>query len=246
MNVAKKLVWIHGRKVIIRRLIHTSLAQSLMESPYASDRDYMAILEDNLEVSPQFFTMLHAFHLKGALDLASSFWLYPGDIEIPEERDCDDKRFSPFLYLSPHPPSSNCKSPSTRSPGASNLGRRGGWCTSSCPAATPADLIRGYPAPARCPRRPSPRRQASARNGRSSSIVVLWRTPTPSPGAADASGAVLSAAGSARPALGDSRTISYAARAADADGPGARSLLRAIGVGHSRRDSRGETTRRSR
>lgn len=93
-------VWTHGRKVIIRRLIHTVLAQSMMESPYASDHDYIAIIESNLEVSPHFFTMLHAFHLNGALDSASSLCLYPGDVEIPEERDCDDKRFSPFLYLS--------------------------------------------------------------------------------------------------------------------------------------------------
>ena len=113
LNTSVSFQWSHGRKSIFRRLQHAGLSQSWFESPYQSSvrhgagYSYLAILEDDMEVSPHFFTLFTYFQELGAFSDPSitAFCLHPEDWEVRVPPTCHGKRgkLSRILYESPEP-----------------------------------------------------------------------------------------------------------------------------------------------
>ena len=105
LSVARAFRWKHGRKTIISRVENAGLSKSWFESLYDGDTDYVAILEDDLEMSKSFYAMLSLLHRKNSLrgEEITAFCLHPGAWEVRVRRDCSGKSASKYLYLSPEP-----------------------------------------------------------------------------------------------------------------------------------------------
>lgn len=103
-DVAAAFSWQQGRKQIFRRLSHAGLSQSWFEAPYASNHEYILILEDDMEVSKHFFRFFAMLQKEGSLSGASTsaLCLHPNDWEVRVPESCGGHR-SPYLYLSPEP-----------------------------------------------------------------------------------------------------------------------------------------------
>ena len=102
---ATELNWSHGRKSVTRRLAHKGLATSWFEISYAFDHDYILILEDDMQVSREFFAFFSLVAKQGSLSGSETiaFCLHPNDWDISVERECTDHTCSSVLYLSPEP-----------------------------------------------------------------------------------------------------------------------------------------------
>ncbi len=105
LGVALALHWKQGRKTITSRVENAGLSRSWFESLYGGDTDYIALLEDDMEVSKNFYTVLQVLHRRNSLVAKeiTSFCLHPGDWEVRVPRDCSGKSASKYLYLSPEP-----------------------------------------------------------------------------------------------------------------------------------------------
>ena len=105
VNVAKAQPWIHGSKVVIRRLKRVGLSTSWFELPYTSSHQYMAIFEDDMQVSPYFYEFFRTLHNAGVFSgtRTTGFCLHPNDWELDNEKDCRSRSHSRYLYESPEP-----------------------------------------------------------------------------------------------------------------------------------------------
>jgi len=102
--IATNFDWVHGRKAVIRRTRHAGLSLSWFEIPLSANAEYVAILEDDMEVSSSFYMAFNYFHRSGsfAQTQTTAFCLHPGDWEVDVPKSCR-REYSPFLYESPEP-----------------------------------------------------------------------------------------------------------------------------------------------
>lgn len=103
VNVAAEIRWPHGTKTVFRRLLHAGLSQSWFETSYSGSHDYLAIFEDDMQVSPHFFKFVNMLHQTGAMDSATAICLYPNDWEVDVKIRCNNLKYSPYLYFTPEP-----------------------------------------------------------------------------------------------------------------------------------------------
>ena len=105
LKVATGFEWSQGRKIVSRRLGHAGLSQAWFEVPFQNEGcDFISILEDDMQVSPKFFTIFMLLLDRGAFDSqdVTGFCLHPNDWEVHVPRRCDT-HFSRILYESPEP-----------------------------------------------------------------------------------------------------------------------------------------------
>jgi len=100
VQVAAAHNWLHGSKTVNRRMHHAGLSRSWFESTYDGNQDYVAIFEDDMEVSKHFYTMFRIFDERGAFsgEDVTAFCLHPNDWDVRVDRPCEST-----LYLSPEP-----------------------------------------------------------------------------------------------------------------------------------------------
>jgi len=100
VQVAAAHKWEHGCKTVNRRLHHAGLSQSWFESTYSGNQEYVAIFEDDMEVSKHFYSMFRIFAEHGTFsgEDVTGFCLHPNDWDVRVVRPCESK-----LYLSPEP-----------------------------------------------------------------------------------------------------------------------------------------------
>ena len=106
VDIAYKFHWSHGKKTVHRRIRHAGLSLSWFEIPYkSSDHEYVAIFEDDMEVSPFFFSIFSMLHERKSFvnETITAFCLHPDDWEVRVPRTCLDDRYSEVLYESPEP-----------------------------------------------------------------------------------------------------------------------------------------------
>ena len=105
LQVATEFHWTLGTKTVLRRLAHAGLSQSWFELPYETDHDFIAVLEDDMELSANYFTILSTVLRYGVLDGAdvTGFCMHPDDWEINVHSQCDDERYSRLFYETPEP-----------------------------------------------------------------------------------------------------------------------------------------------
>jgi len=105
LEVITRFVWDQGAFDVVRRLAHAGLSQSWFETVYYSSKEYVAIFEDDMEVSPHFYKLFEFIHMNGAVagSTNTGFCLHPNDWEVAIPKICDDKTHSKYLYLSPEP-----------------------------------------------------------------------------------------------------------------------------------------------
>jgi len=100
VQVATAHRWEHGCKTVNRRLHHAGLSRSWFESTYSGNQEYVAIFEDDMEVSKHFYSMFRIFAEHGSFsgEDVTGFCLHPNDWDVRVERPCERT-----LYLSPEP-----------------------------------------------------------------------------------------------------------------------------------------------
>lgn len=104
-SLAKTFDWPHGSKTIHARVRTAGLASSWFELGIQTNRDYMLVLEDDLELSPHFYRFLELAHCKGSLNSESTtaLCLHPGDWQIRVKPFCDRGVSSNIFYETPEP-----------------------------------------------------------------------------------------------------------------------------------------------
>jgi hypothetical protein len=97
--------WAPGKKSVLPRVETAGLSKSWFESAYFSGMEYVMILEDDMQVSTQFYRVFRELHKRGALSgtTTSGFCLHPGDWEVNVPFSCTGNSASKYLYLSPEP-----------------------------------------------------------------------------------------------------------------------------------------------
>ena len=105
LETVTRFIWDQGAFDVVRRLAHAGLSQSWFESVYHSSKEYIAILDDDMEVSRHFYKMFEIIHTNGALtdSNVTGFCLHPNDWEVAVAKECHAKIHSKYLYLSPEP-----------------------------------------------------------------------------------------------------------------------------------------------
>ena len=105
VRVAIEFVWVHGKKHVFRRLGHAGLSRSWFEIPYYGNYEYVAVLEDDMQLSPHFYTFFSLLHSSGSFHApdVTAFCLHPNDWEVRVEMACKEKSHSSYLYTSPEP-----------------------------------------------------------------------------------------------------------------------------------------------
>jgi len=100
VEVATKHIWEHGCKTVTRRIRHAGLSQGWFESTYSGNQEYVAIFEDDMEVSEHFYSIFRALEGKGTFsgEDVTGFCLHPNDWDVRVDRPCEN-----ILYLSPEP-----------------------------------------------------------------------------------------------------------------------------------------------
>ncbi len=101
----REMSWSAGKKTILSRVEPAGLSKSWFESTYDSGTEYVVILEDDMEISPQFYRVFKELHKRGVLsgEKTTGFCLHPGDWEVYVPIDCADHSVSRYLYLTPEP-----------------------------------------------------------------------------------------------------------------------------------------------
>ena len=102
-KIAMEFRWEHGPKFVLRRVRRAGLRRQWMESFHSlSDTDYIAIFEDDMEVSTQFYAYISMLHKKGKHIInapnVSTICLHP--LSGKGILDCHDKSNSHHLFLS--------------------------------------------------------------------------------------------------------------------------------------------------
>lgn len=103
LRIAEELDWHAGSKYARKRVAKAGLANSWFEIFYSSPQEYVLILEDDMEVSPNFYKFLSLLHDHSSLDSATALCLHPGDWGIRVKGQCDIPAISSSLYLTPEP-----------------------------------------------------------------------------------------------------------------------------------------------
>lgn len=105
LRVATGFSWPHGKKTVNHRFRHAGLSLSWFESAYSDDSEFIAIFEDDMEVSLHFYQAFRLLLDSGSLsgDAVTGFCLHPGDWDVRVARSCDGVSYSKYLYLSPEP-----------------------------------------------------------------------------------------------------------------------------------------------
>lgn len=105
VSTARSHRWNHGKKHIYRRTSHAGLSRSWFEIPYVSGHEFVAIFEDDMQVSRYFYSFFSSLYKHGILfsDGVTAVCLHPNDWEVTVHRTCDDASYSSYLYLSPEP-----------------------------------------------------------------------------------------------------------------------------------------------
>jgi len=103
--VAEQFEWPHGRKYVFRKMSQRGLATSWFESTYTSSHEYVLLLEDDIELSINFYWFLLLLHQKGALsgENVTGLCLHPKDWAVKVAATCHHPGLSSRLYLSPEP-----------------------------------------------------------------------------------------------------------------------------------------------
>ena len=104
-NVARHFAWSHGAKTVRKRVKKAGLAVSWFELSVPTERDYIIVLEDDMELSPHYYSFIRSLHCGGALqnDAFSALCLHPNDWQIGVKPECESKMHSQVLYLTPEP-----------------------------------------------------------------------------------------------------------------------------------------------
>jgi len=102
--LATEFKWRHGHKFVTRSVSNKGLAESWFGALYSSDSSYIAIFEDDMEVSSDFYNFFHFLQNENVFsDTATlGLCLHPGDWEVRTREQCDSNT-SDILYLSPEP-----------------------------------------------------------------------------------------------------------------------------------------------
>ena len=106
LDVATRLHWSNGKRMVFRRLRNAGLSQSWFEATYSIEGyDYISIMEDDMQVSPLFFHVFATLHEHGtfARGSVSAFCLHPSGWEVKVNVPCGKHNFSTVLYESPEP-----------------------------------------------------------------------------------------------------------------------------------------------
>ena len=106
VDTASKFHWSHGKKTVHRRIRHAGLSLSWFEIPYmSSEYEYVAIFEDDMEISPSFYSIFSVLHERKSFvsETITAFCLHPDDWEVRVPLTCLDDTYSHLLYESPEP-----------------------------------------------------------------------------------------------------------------------------------------------
>jgi len=105
VRIARQFEWNRGRKTVFRRMAHAGLSQSWFEAPLSSSHKYISILEDDMELSPHFFSFFELLHVAKSLETEeiTAVCLHPNDWEVRVDGGCGKAGQSQYLYLSPEP-----------------------------------------------------------------------------------------------------------------------------------------------
>mmetsp|Transcript_2765 Transcript_2765/g.9695 ORF Transcript_2765/g.9695 Transcript_2765/m.9695 type:complete len:348 (+) Transcript_2765:142-1185(+) len=103
-KIAADFSWTSGKKTVRRRLKNVGLSLSWFEIPFSTNHQFVSILEDDMELSQNFFEFFIFLFQRGALDDSdvTGFCTHPGDWDINVHTQCAEE-YSPILYLSPEP-----------------------------------------------------------------------------------------------------------------------------------------------
>jgi hypothetical protein len=75
LALAANFTWAHGRKRVRRRVLRAGLISAVAESWYPDDDDdYGLLLEDDIEVSPLFYSWLKYGHKKTKTETKKTPW----------------------------------------------------------------------------------------------------------------------------------------------------------------------------
>jgi len=100
-EISSSFNWPFGRKIILRRIHSAGLRMNWLEGIYdVSSYDYVAIFEDDMEVSPQFYNFINYIHVSNYLNEdVASFCLCPSTILKPSaEFDCSSSEKGQIFY----------------------------------------------------------------------------------------------------------------------------------------------------
>lgn len=105
LELVKTYHWPHGSKTVMRRRKPAGLSTSWFELPYISSHKFLAIFEDDMQVSPFYFDFFSTLHTSGAFSGTgvTGFCLHPNDWELHNKKDCHSQSYSRYLYESPEP-----------------------------------------------------------------------------------------------------------------------------------------------
>lgn len=105
LEITRTFIWPHGTKAIRRRLKNAGLAIGWFELSVQMNRDYVMVLEDDVELSPHFYNFLKVVHCSGSLGDASTtaMCLHPNDWQIGVKAVCDQSAYSDIFYHTPEP-----------------------------------------------------------------------------------------------------------------------------------------------
>ncbi|MDB0053669.1 hypothetical protein N9F40_01400, partial [bacterium] len=79
--------------------------QSWHELPYDTHHDYIAVFEDDMEVSQHYYEGLSIVHSQHMLSNSrvTGFCLHPNDWEVSLRPECSEREYSSIFYESPEP-----------------------------------------------------------------------------------------------------------------------------------------------
>ena len=101
-DIAKAFVWKYGVKTITRRVRNAGLRNSWFESMYFTDSAYIAIFEDDMDVSSHWYTFLNTLHSLKILSSSNitNICLHP--VENRRQIDCSSSGNSRILWQTRH------------------------------------------------------------------------------------------------------------------------------------------------
>lgn len=107
LRIVKQFQWPHGEKTVVAEREHIGLRKSWLSVSPQKVHEYVAILEDDLELSPYFFLFFRSVSVKLFKEIrTTAFCLHPHDWELHVWRDrkCRHRERPRLqLYLSPEP-----------------------------------------------------------------------------------------------------------------------------------------------
>ena len=105
ISLAREFPWSYGLKTFRQRVQKAGLATMWFELSIPSQRDYIMILEDDVELSRHYFTFVATLHCKESISKSSTtaLCLHPNDWQIGVAPKCGESSHSNLLYETPEP-----------------------------------------------------------------------------------------------------------------------------------------------